>query len=67
MKYTKKRAWETIDAYKNMTCFYDNDSEYSISQNDMYNMLKYRMKFGEAETRVIIAALVISGAKFKEV
>lgn len=66
MKYTKKKAWETIDVYKNMTGFYDNDSEYSISQNDMYNMLRYRMKFGEAETRVIIAALVISGAKFKE-
>ena len=42
--------------------------EYSCmgTNEEMYNMLRYRMQFGEAETRTIIAALVISGAKFKK-
>lgn len=60
MKYTKKSAMETINSYKDLTSFFDG----SMSQNQMYNMLRYRMQFGEAETRTIIAALVISGAKF---
>ena len=61
MKYTKKAAKETVESYKDMTAFYDG----SMSQDEMYNMLRYRMQFGEAETRTIFAALVISGAKFK--
>ena len=60
-KYTKKAARETIEAYKNETAYFDG----SFAQNDMYKMLRYRMNFGEAETRVIIAALVNSRAKFK--
>lgn len=61
MTFTKKAAKETVESYKDMTSYYDG----SMSQNEMYNMLRFRMKFGEAETRTIIAALVISGAKFK--
>ncbi len=61
MKYTKTKAKETVEAYKDNTCFYDG----SMAQEEMYNMLRYRMRFGEAETRVIIASLVISGAKFQ--
>lgn len=61
MKYTKAKAKETVEIYKDNTCFYDE----SITQEEMYEMLRYRMRFGEAETRVIIASLVISGAKFK--
>ena len=61
MKYTKTKAKETVEAYKDNTCFYDG----SMTQEEMYNMLRYRMRFGEAETRVIIASLVISGAKFQ--
>ena len=60
MKYTKEKAKRTIKAFGNMTCYFDE----SMTQNEMYELLRYRMKFGEAETRVIIAALVISGAKF---
>ena len=56
----KQRAKETILAYKDMTCFFDG----SVKHEDMYNMLRYRMKFGEAESRVIIAALINAGAKF---
>lgn len=59
---TKKSAKEAIAAYKDMTSYFDK----SMTQADMYNMLLYRMQFGEAETRVIIAALIVAGAKFKE-
>ena len=61
MKYTKKAAKETISAYSEMTSYFDN----SMTQNEIYDMLRYRMRFGEAETRTIIAALVLAGAKFK--
>ena len=56
-----KAAKETINAYKNMTSYFDK----SLSCTDMYNMLRFQMRFGEAETQVIIAALILSGAKFK--
>ena len=61
-KMNTKSANEVIAAYKDMTCYFDE----SMTQSDMYNMLRYRMQFGEAETRVIIAALIVAGAKFKE-
>lgn len=38
---------------------------YDFSFDDMWAMLRYRMEFGEAETAVIIAALIRAGAKFK--
>lgn len=38
---------------------------YEMSMDDMWNMLRYRMQFGEAETAVIVAALIRAGAKFK--
>lgn len=62
MKFTKEVAKETIEAYKDLTAYFDE----SMSQEDMYNMLAFRMRFGEAETRVIIASLVLAGAKFKD-
>lgn len=61
MKYTKKAASETVAAFKDMTEWFDGE----MSQNEMYEMLRYRMRFGEAETRTLIAALVIAGAKFR--
>lgn len=60
-KYTKKAAKETVEAYADMTAWFDE----SISQRNMFEMLRYRMQFGEAESRVIIAALIMAGAKFK--
>ena len=57
----KKAAAETIKAYAEMTSYFDN----SMTQNELYNMFRYRMQFGEAETRTIIASLVLAGAKFK--
>lgn len=38
---------------------------YEISMDDMWDMLRYRMGFGESETAVIIASLIRTGAKFK--
>ena len=61
MKYTKKAARETIDAYKDLTSYFDG----SLTQSEMYEMLRYRLGFGEAETRIITASLVLAGAKFK--
>lgn len=59
---TRKQAQEVINANKDHTCYFSNE----ISQEVMYDMLRYRMRFGEAETQVIIASLINSGAKFKE-
>ena len=58
---TKAKAREIIEANKDNTAYFDK----SISAKEMYEMLRYRMRFGEAETKVIIAALEVSGAKFK--
>lgn len=38
---------------------------YDFGFDDMWNMLRNRMQFGEAETAVIMAALIRAGAKFK--
>lgn len=62
MKRTLKQERETIAAYKDITAYFDG----SLSRAEMYEMFRYRFQFGEAETRVIISALVLSGAKFKD-
>lgn len=62
MKRTKKQERETVRAYKDMTAFFDN----SITRGEMYDLLRYRMRFGEAESRVIISSLVLAGAQFAE-
>lgn len=59
---TKKLAKEYINHYKDDTAFFDK----SMTTDEMYNMLRNRMGFGEAETWVIISSLTIAGAKFKE-
>ena len=59
--YTKKHARECVEAYANLTGWFDE----SMTQREMFEMIRYRMPFGEAETRVIIAALIMAGAKFK--
>lgn len=63
MKRTKKQERETIEAFKDMTAYFDN----SMTRQEMYKMFRYRFQFGEAETRVIISSLVLAGAQFKEV
>lgn len=57
---TNNEAKNIINENKDNTSYFDG----SISYDEMYNMLRYRMAFGEAETKVIIASLKLSGAKF---
>lgn len=59
---TKKAAWEQIEKFKGETNYFSG----IIKLDDMREMLKNRMEFGEAETEVILAALTIAGAKFQE-
>lgn len=61
MKYTtKKSAKGILDLFKDSTNYFNGE----LSIHEMYDMLKNRMHFGSAETNVIIAALVLAGAKF---
>lgn len=60
MNMTKKTAREEIERSKDNTGYFDG----SVTAACMKDMLRNRMRFGEAETNVIIAALVLAGAKF---
>lgn len=60
MKYaSKKAAKEVIERYNEQTNYFNGE----LSAYDMKVGLR-DMKFGEAEANVIIAALVLAGAKF---
>lgn len=59
---TKKQERETIESYKDLTGYFTGE----ITRARMYEMFRYQYSFGEAETRVIISALVLAGAKFKD-
>lgn len=60
MKYaTKKAAKEALEQYKDLTGYFSGD----LNMADMKEALHY-MYLGEAETNVILAALVLAGAKF---
>lgn len=61
MRRTKKAERETIAAYKDMTAFFSEE----ISRKEISEMFRYRFGFGDAETRVIVAALSLAGAKWK--
>ena len=62
MKITKVYAKEVLDIWKNKTGYFDS----SISYGQMESMLRYRMRFGEAETQVIMMSLILAGAKFAD-
>ena len=57
----KKQAKEVFERYKDETNYFNN----TIKMRDMYEMFRYRYNFGEAETKVILASLVMNGAKFE--
>ena len=57
---TKKKAQNLLEKYKHDTGYFSGE----CSEWLMYDMLRTRMKFGEAEATVIMAALVLAGAKF---
>lgn len=58
--WTQKEATNIIEQYANETNYFTG----KINITDMYDMFRYRYNFGEAETMVILASLVKSGAKF---
>lgn len=61
MKYaTKKTAKEILDKYKNQTFYFNGE----IELENLKEMFRY-MNFGEAETNVILASLVLAGCKFR--
>ena len=59
---TKKAAWDKIEEFKGETNYFSG----CLKLDDMKDMLRNRMQFGEAEAEVILAALTIAGAKFQE-
>lgn len=56
-----QNAMAIIKKYLNDTAYADG----TIAVRDMYDMLRDRMGFGNAEAQCIIAALTIAGAKWK--
>lgn len=59
--WTQEECKNIIAENKENTNYFDG----SMTFNDMYQMLRYRMNFGESETAVIISSLIPNGAKFK--
>jgi hypothetical protein len=62
MSTKKEDAKWVIEHYGKETAYFDKSVKYS----DMYLMFRDRFNFGVAETEVILAALILAGAKFKE-
>lgn len=60
-RWTKTECKRIIEMHKDNTSYYDG----TMTFGDMTDMLRNRFGFGEAETAVIIASLILSGAKFK--
>lgn len=60
--WTKKECDIMLECYKNNTAYFGNDGD-PMTFDRMYDMLRYQMRFGEAETKVIIACLIKCGAK----
>lgn len=60
--------WSLADCTRIINENKDNTNYFnrSITMDEMWEMLRYRMGFGEAETAVIIASLIKAGAKFKK-
>lgn len=56
-----QNAIATIEKYLNDSAYADG----TIAVRDMYDMLRDRMGFGNAEAQCIIASLTIAGAKWK--
>ena len=60
-KITKKEALLYLNQYKDETNYFNG----TLTTREMYEMFRYNFCFGEAESVVIVAALINSGAKFK--
>lgn len=62
MAEEKKLARAIIKKYLKDTGYVNGE----IAITDMYEMLRDRMHFGNAEAQVIIAALTLAGAEWKK-
>lgn len=60
MYITDREALDKLAENKHQTSYFDG----SLSLEEMYEMLRFRSGFGVAETNVILASLVLAGAKF---
>lgn len=62
----RKNKWSHEDCRRIINENKENTNYFNgkISFDGMYEMFRYQMRFGEAETAVIIAALIRAGAKF---
>ena len=60
-RWTHADCTRIIKENKDNTAYFN----YELTQDSMWEMFKYRFGFGEAETAVIIAALIKTGAKFR--
>lgn len=58
-RLTKKECDAIIKNHKDNTAYFDGGMTY----DRMYDMLRWRMGFGNAESLVIIASLIKAGAK----
>lgn len=65
-KRSNRWSWEEcrkiIKEHKDKTNWFNE----TISMDSMFNMLRYEMKFGAAEATIIIAALILAGARFSD-
>lgn len=61
-RFSKKYAREILDLWKDETAYFDG----SLTLGEMETLLMNRMGFGQAETTVIIMALIMAGAKFAD-
>ena len=60
-KWRKVDCDRIIREQKDFTAWFTGE----CSQTEMWEMFRYRMGFGEAESAVLLAALIKVGAKFK--
>lgn len=62
----RKNRWSYDDCKRIISENRDNTAWFdgSYSMDNMWEMLRYRMGFGEAETAVILSSLILVGAKF---
>lgn len=52
---------EIIEEYKDNTMYFNEQMTFE----QMYDMLRLQMEFGEAETKCIMASLIKNGARFR--
>ena len=50
-----------IEEYKDNTMYFNEQMTFE----QMYNMLRLQMEFGESETKVLMASLIMNGANFR--